>query len=115
MQALLYADQTRRFLDERNAARAAYAAMQAGAFGGDLLSDAQRGLKIQQSVRKGGLDKARLECPTLDERDQRWRDAAATLKERHPRWSHAEIARHVARKFKANAETVRRRLRTLVK
>jgi hypothetical protein len=42
MQALLYADQTRRFLDEQNAARAAYAAMQAGAFGGDLLSDAER-------------------------------------------------------------------------
>ena len=115
MQALLYIDQTRRFLDERNAARAAYAAMQAGVFGGELLSDAQRGLKIRQSVRKGGLNKARLERFMLAARDQQWRDAAMALKERHPLWSRAEIARHVAEQCEANAETVRQRLRTLMK
>ena len=71
-QALLYVDQTRRFLDEGNIARAAYAAMQAGVFGGDLLSDAERGAKIQQSVRKGGRAKARQRRQALIDRDREW-------------------------------------------
>ena len=58
MQALLYADQTRHFLDEQNAARAAYAAMQAGAFGGDLLSDAER-VRPRRSVSPTGVRAAR--------------------------------------------------------
>ena len=115
MQALLYVDQTRRFLDEGNIARAAYAAMQAGVFGGDLLSDAERGAKIQQSVRKGGRVKALQRRQALIDRDREWVIAAAKWRERHPKWSQAEVARHVADDAHANAETVRRRLRTLLK
>jgi hypothetical protein len=115
MQALLYVDQTRRFLDEGNTARAAYAAMQAGVFGGVLLSDAERGAKIQQSVRKGGRVKALQRRQTLIDRDREWVIAAAKWRERHPKWSQAEVARHVADDAHANAETVRRRLRTLLK
>ena len=115
MQALLYVDQTRRFLNERNTARAAYAAMQAGGFGGDLLSDAERGNKIQQSVRKGGRVKARLGRQALIDRDRKWVIAAAKFRERHPQWSQSEVARHVAEDVDANAETVRQRLRTLLK
>jgi hypothetical protein len=115
MQALLYVDQTRRFLDEGNTARAAYAAMQAGVFGGDLLSDAERGAKIQQSVREGGRVKARQRRQALIDRDRKWVIAAEKLKNRHPKWSQAEVARHVADDAHANAETVRQRLRTLLK
>lgn len=115
MQALLYVDQTRRFLDERNTARAAYAAMQAGGFGGDLLSDAERGAKVQQSVRKGGRAKARLGRQALIDRDRKWVIAAEKFRDRHPKWSQSEVARHVAEDVDANAETVRRRLRTTLK
>ena len=115
MQALLYVDQTRRFLDERNAARAAYAAMQAGVFGGDLLSDAQRGFRVRQSAGQGGREKARAKRSELAARDTLWLGVAENVKKRHPDWSRSDIARHVADKCQAEFQTVRRRLALLTK
>ena len=115
MQALLYADQTRRFLDERNCERAAYAAMQAGAFSGDLITNAERGFRVRQSAGQGGREKARTKSAELAARDHLWLGIAVNVKKRHPDWSRSDIARHVADKCKAKFQTVRRRLATLTK
>lgn len=115
MQALLYADQTRRFLDERNAARAAYAAMQAGAFSGDLITNAERGSRVRQSAGQGGREKARAKRSELAARDHLWLGAAENVRKRHPDWSRSDIARHVAKECKAEFQTVRRRLAMLTK
>jgi hypothetical protein len=115
MQALLYVDQTRRFLNERNTARAAYAAMQAGAFSGDLITDAERGSGTKRSAREGGKAKALAKRAELAARDAQWMSLALTAKERHPNWSRSDVARHIANKCAVKFQTVRRRLTELTK